>query len=243
MAGNKDRLFDNDGAVMDFSFDGQTAAVFDDMLSRSVPLYEEVVRMMGDILEAFLKPKDIVYDLGSSTGRTLLELSGRLDGLDVQWIGYDLSDAMVWRAREKASLFHREHVPDFRVGDITAVGLDQCGAVLLNYTLQFLRPIQRPEFLYKVFSSLRPGGVCLITEKTIVHDSDINRAYIDFYLRFKRRMGYSELEIARKREALENVLVPFSAAENIAMLKKAGFARVEQFFQWFNFSGFCAVKD
>jgi tRNA (cmo5U34)-methyltransferase len=50
------------------------------------------------------------------------------------------------------------------------------------------------------------------------------------------------LEIANKREALENVLVPLTIQENIDLLIEAGFTRVETFFQWFNFVSFVAYK-
>ncbi|MCI5632368.1 MAG: tRNA (cmo5U34)-methyltransferase, partial [Helicobacter sp.] len=54
--------------------------------------------------------------------------------------------------------------------------------------------------------------------------------------------GYSDFEIAKKREALENVLVPYSEAENRAMLLNAGFSCVETLFAWVNFRSFVAVR-
>ena len=89
---------------------------------------------------------------------------------------------------------------------------------------------------------MRPGGILLISEKVINDDRRLNRAFIDIYHQFKKNRGYSELEIARKREALENVLIPFSIKENKAMLKKSGFVSVETYFQWFNFTSFVAIK-
>ena len=89
---------------------------------------------------------------------------------------------------------------------------------------------------------MRPGGIILISEKVINHDRRLNREYIDIYHRFKKNRGYSELEIAKKREALENVLIPFSIEENKTMLKNCGFVSVETHFQWFNFTSFIAIK-
>lgn len=49
-------------------------------------------------------------------------------------------------------------------------------------------------------------------------------------------------KIARKREALENVLVPYQLNENLDLFRRNGFEIVETFFQWFNFAGFLCVK-
>ncbi|MEW6500394.1 MAG: tRNA (cmo5U34)-methyltransferase, partial [Thermodesulfobacteriota bacterium] len=74
------------------------------------------------------------------------------------------------------------------------------------------------------------------------HDPLLNRAWIDFHLDFKRAQGYSEIEITKKREALENILIPCSIEENRTLLANAGFSSVETFFQWFNFVSFVAIK-
>ena len=116
------------------------------------------------------------------------------------------------------------------------------GAFILNYTLQFIRPLKREDFLKKLYAALRPGGILLLSEKTISHDSRLNREYIDIYHQFKKSRGYSELEIAKKREALENVLIPFSIEENLDMLRHVGFTPVQTYFQWFNFASLIAVK-
>jgi tRNA (cmo5U34)-methyltransferase len=58
----------------------------------------------------------------------------------------------------------------------------------------------------------------------------------------KRRHQYSDMEISQKREALENVLIPYKLSENILLLKEAGFAHCEIFFKWYNFSGIIAKK-
>jgi tRNA (cmo5U34)-methyltransferase len=50
------------------------------------------------------------------------------------------------------------------------------------------------------------------------------------------------MEISQKREALENVLIPYKLSENILMLKEAGFGHCEVFFKWYNFSGLIAEK-
>lgn len=59
---------------------------------------------------------------------------------------------------------------------------------------------------------------------------------------FKRANGYSELEIAQKRSALENVLRPESLASHQQRFKQAGFASSDVWFQCLNFASMLAIK-
>lgn len=227
-----------------FKFDSKVADVFDDMLVRSVPCYRMVIGMVASILGKFLKPGDRVYDLGCSTGETLAELSRKLNHLHLEFTGIDNSPAMIEKAIHKAEMFSLDGSLRFKEADITEFCLhSSTGAVIMNYTLQFIDPKKRAKFLSTTRNALRPGGVLIISEKTVSEDPAMHRAYIDFYLEFKRRNGYSETEISHKRQALENVLVPFSIKDNLNLLTAAGFRKPESFFQWFNFTSFLAVKD
>jgi len=239
----RDEIFKKEDSSREFCFDGKVADVFDDMLNRSVPCYRLVIEMLGAILEKSLKDGDRVYDLGCSTGETLIELARKLDRFDLKFTGVDNSAPMLDKARHKAEMYSLSDRIDFKEADILDLNFSEAGAVVMNYTLQFIRPLNRREFLAELHKKLRPGGILILSEKVLSHDPALNRAYIDFYLDFKRRNGYSETEISRKREALENVLVPFSIKENLDLLHEAGFASCETFFQWFNFASLVAVKE
>ena len=73
-------------------------------------------------------------------------------------------------------------------------------------------------------------------------ESLLNRLFIERYYDLKRKNGYSDLEIAQKREALENVLVPYQLDENLQLLRDVGFSATDVFFKWYNFCGIIAVK-
>jgi tRNA (cmo5U34)-methyltransferase len=239
---NRDKIFQNSDFPDEFAFNREVVEVFDDMLERSIPCYQQTTVMICTLLRHFCRPCDTVYDLGCSTGTTLLELARQLNDMGLSFVGLDSSEAMIEKAEIKAEMLSRNRDVRFLKLDIIDADLNECGAVLLNYTLQFLRPPLRLRFLKRVYDALKPGGILIVCEKVISHRPVINRAYIDLYLDFKRGKGYSETEIARKREALENVLVPFSIHENLDLLKESGFAETESFFQWFNFVSFISVK-
>ncbi len=238
----KDALFAVDHIREDFVFNDRIANVFDDMVARSIPFYQEVIKSAAQILDCRLQPGETVCDLGCSTGSALLEISRLLAAKKLRCIGIDSSAAMLKKARQKAEMFATERRLELRCGDIRELAEKELGAVLLNYTLQFLRPLDRTRLLQRIFDSLRPGGVLLLSEKTVLSEERLNRDFISIYHQFKKARGYSELEIARKREALENVLIPFTTDENISLLVDTGFSPVTPFFQWFNFCSLLAVK-
>ncbi len=53
--------------------------------------------------------------------------------------------------------------------------------------------------------------------------------------------GYSELEIAQKRSAIENVMKPDSLEEHRERLLAAGFSKVVPWFQCLNFASLIAL--
>lgn len=238
-----DDIFKDQDMVRKFQFDSKVADVFDDMLNRSVPCYRMVIEMMTALLGKYLEKGDIVYDLGCSTGETLLELARQLDHLDLNFTGIDNSPAMLSKARHKAAKLALTCPFSFLEADIITLAIPSAGAIIMNYTLQFIRPQQRQEFLTRIYRSLRPGGILIISEKVLSPDRDLNSSFIDLYLDFKRHNGYSETEISRKRQALENVLIPFSVQENLDLLSSAGFTSPQTFFQWFNFASIVAIKE
>jgi tRNA (cmo5U34)-methyltransferase len=238
----RDTLFQAGHEIERFEFNEQVAEVFDDMLDRSVPFYGQVITMISQILHHWLQDNDTVYDLGCSTGSTLLELARSLDSYQLKFVGVDNSKAMLDKAIRKAEMFTRENRIHFIEKDITRIELIGAGAVILNYTLQFIDPAVRLKFLTKIQTELRDKGVLILSEKIVCRDERLNSGYLASYHQYKKDKGYSELEIANKREALENVLIPLTIKENCDMLQKAGFSMVETFFQWFNFVSILAIK-
>ena len=70
---SRDDIFTSEeGASSAFAFDDKVAAVFDDMLNRSVPFYGEQQKLITEIARRFWIPDTPVVDMGCSLGTTLL---------------------------------------------------------------------------------------------------------------------------------------------------------------------------
>ena len=233
----KDKIF-NKPIKKQFEFDEEVASVFDDMLNRSVPFYKENLKLQIDILKNFLQKGDLVIDLGSSTGTFLIELTKKID---IKAIGLDNSPAMIKRAKNKAKAFGSS--AKFIEADFLEYDLSGAKTIIANYTIQFIRPLKREKLIKKIYDSLQKDGIFLMSEKLITENKKLNKIMIDIYYDYKKDMGYSEFEIAQKREALENVLIPYTMNENIEMLKNAGFKSIEVIFRWNNFASFIAFKN
>ncbi len=242
----RDKLFLTINKPLDFAFDHRVAGVFDDMVARSIPFYHEIQRIQADLVMDFL-PDDggVVCDLGCSTGTTLDYLVNHPHcPVSSRFFGFDNSVPML----EKAAIKLAGQIGSGRVilrsADLTDMpALPPCNVIILNWSLQFVRPIEREWLLKKAFDALSTGGVLLLSEKVLANDAMFNRLYIEHYLHFKKSQGgYTDAENQRKREALENVLVPYRLDENLRLLEIAGFQHRDVYFQWFNFVCMMAVK-
>jgi len=210
-----------------FEFDEAVASVFDDMLSRSVPFYDEVRKLIISLILAEQADGKKVLDLGSSTAKFLLDLHSKMD-TKMQLKGLDNSQAMLDRAEQKCHAFGADITLEF--ADMLTYKYENEDVVVSNYTLQFIRPMQRLELVKKIYDGMNEDGVFIFSEKVVFDDKRLDKQMIDTY------------EIAQKREALENVLIPFTIEENIQMCKDAGFKSIDTVFQWANFVTFVVKK-
>ncbi|WP_292658866.1 carboxy-S-adenosyl-L-methionine synthase CmoA [Nitratifractor sp.] len=235
----KDRVF-QEAPGKKFEFDETVAAVFDDMLNRSVPYYEEVMELIVRLILSREKEGLRILDLGTSTARLLLALHNTAAS-PLTLRGVDNSPAMIDRARKKCAAFGAESI-ELIEGDLRTFPIEGEDVVVANYTLQFIRPMDRPALVRRIYEGLNEGGEFYFSEKVVFEDRYLDKAMIDIYYDYKRRQGYSDYEISAKREALENVLIPFTIEENIRLCREAGFTHVDTIFQWANFATFRAKK-
>lgn len=230
------------GSVPKFEFTPEVSAVFDDMIRRSVPLYEENLKMTANLANTFCPPGALIYDLGSATGAVAAALCDRFNQKGFHYIGIDNSEAMVEKGARQAKGAPKNANIEFVCGDIETHSYKPADLMVAAYTFQFIAPSNRGALLKKVYEALKPGGVFLFSEKVTEESGEISRAFVELHLEMKKGQGYSELEISQKRDSLENVLVPFETSRNLEILKEAGFHSAAIYFKWHNFASFIALK-
>jgi tRNA (cmo5U34)-methyltransferase len=236
---DKDRIFARAlSDVKAFEFNETVASVFQDMISRSVPGYALLLHMIGLYSDIFVQPGSRVFDLGCSLGEASLIIADRARDIDCEIIAVDNSSAMI----DKCEQLPLQQNIQWRCEDIRQTEIKNASMVVLNLTLQFLPPEERQPLLQKIFAGLNSGGVLVLSEKVVFDDPDESERMVQLYQGFKKTMGYSDLEISQKRNALENVLIPDSEQQHARRLKDIGFAETYQCFRSFNFVSYLAIK-
>ena len=241
-AGQRDELFSSplsDPGL--FRFDASVASVFPDMINRSVPGYATVVGMTGTLAAQHARPGSHIYDLGCSWGASLLSVAREPACDRCELIGIDNSAAMLEQAGSHLAQFPEARRIELRHADVLDSALENASVVIMNYTLQFIPVQQREALLRRMREAMMPGDVLILSEKLTLPDPRLNEYLVDLHHDFKRQQGYSDLEIAQKRQALEDVLVPETRQAHVERLQKVGFSRCDVWFQCLNFGSFIAI--
>ena len=239
----KDTVFAQKKALITpFQFNKDVAEVFDDMLTRSVPLYWEAIKQQARMTRRFYQENTRIYDLGCSHGNQGMGILDSFGSRPFTMTAVDSSRPMIEKYSKRLSPLVDGQCIDLVCQPMEGVPFENASVVVINLTLQFLNPEKRVGLIDSIFQGLCPGGVLLITEKTIHPDVGFNDLEQDFYCQFKRENGYSDLEISQKRDALEKVLIPESVNTHEKRLISAGFSQVDVWMKWFNFTSMLAIK-
>ena len=242
----RDTLFAEPQDVRDFVFDERVAAVFDDMIDRSVPGYATTISTIGEIARRSVTAGSYCYDLGCSLGAATLAMRRGIEAANCRIIAVDNSAAMIERGKQLLEDDEQalEKAIDVNMicADIRDIHIENASLVVLNFTLQFLPISDRLHVLQEIAKGMLPGGKLIMSEKIKFPDECINDLNIDLHHRFKQRHGYTELEISQKRSALENRLVPETVDAHKERLQQAGFSRSDIWYQCFNFASLVAIK-
>ena len=227
--------------VPPFEFNEEVVRVFNDMIRRSVPFYEEIICRQAQLTARFYQPGTRIYDLGCSNGNLGAVLVEVMKDRPFEMVAVDNSAPML-----EAYKTYLEEKKEKRIqllhADIEDVEMRDASVIILNLTLQFLPPDRRNGMIEKIHSALKPGGILLLTEKVVHQEEELSQLQQAFYYGFKMEQGYSQLEISQKREALENVLIPETLEDHLARLRDSGFKKVDIWMKWFNFASLLAVK-
>ena len=241
----KDTIFeDYSKGESSFTFDKKVTEVFDDMLKRSIPFYEEVIKLNIDFFKEKLpirkeNKQNIIYDLGCSTGNTIYLIDKSLSNGNIHYIGIDNSFSMIEKSKEKNELNNN---CSFICNDIVNYELVNSIGIILNYTLQFIEISKRDKLLKKIYESLIPGGCLFLSEKIHIESIENEALLTNLYFSFKRRNGYKDIEISNKREALKDILITEKLSHHLERLEKVGFSFYSLLFKCYNFISIVAIK-
>lgn len=233
-----------------FSFDEAVVACFPDMIRRSVPGYGQMLAMLPILARRHLsfgqyhegRRVSRIYDLGCSLGAVSFALADKFAPDELHIVALDISGPMIDKARTVMGEHYPKHCIDFVHTDVVEALLEPCDMIVLNLTLQFLKPSARLPLLKKCHDALSEGGILILTEKTHLADEQYDAWQVERYYDFKRANGYSELEISAKRNALENVLITDTLETHHRRLNEAGFHRSLTWFMFLNFVSIIAFK-
>lgn len=225
-----------------FEFSESVAQVFPDMLRRSIPGYAASIQAIGSLAHRFVRPNTRCYDLGCSLGAATLAMRHSIAATGCNIVAIDNAPAMIRRCRDTIDRDEGAVPVELVCGDARDIDIGNASMVVMNYTLQFLAPQHREAMIERIAAGLNAGGIFVLSEKVVHEDPVIESTLVELHHEFKRRHAYSELEISRKRTALENVLVPDSVAQHEHRLRQAGFNHVGVWLRYFNFVSMIAIK-
>jgi len=228
-----------------FRFDENVAAVFPDMLKRSIPGYPLIQEMIGVLSHRYAQDNTHIYDLGCSLAASSISMLKNIQKENCTVIAIDNSEAMIKGAQENLSSYSQQqaHKTNWQVicDDIQNIDFKNASIINLNFTLQFIDPSLRLKLIKKIYQGLNPNGILILSEKVAFPEME-DELLSELHHGFKKANGYSDLEISQKRSALEKVLIRDSEAQHIERLQSAGFNQVVTWFQCFNFISLLALK-
>ena len=239
---NKDNIYSEKlDEVPVFSFDEKVVSVFPDMINRSVPGYGTMVSMIGVLAAQYAKDGTSIYDLGCSLGAVSFAVSENLpENFNGRIIAVDYSPAMI----EKLESILDSDYKGVKIvpvqSSVESAEIANASVIIMNLTLQFVRPDLRLSVIRKIYDGLCDGGVLILSEKITFgpDNNDMN----ELLFSYKRAQGYSDIEIEQKKQALDNFLIPECIEVHIDRLKQAGFSTAFQWYQCLNFISIIAYK-
>jgi tRNA (cmo5U34)-methyltransferase len=242
---SRDEIYaSSDADAGPFEFNESVARVFPDMLRRSIPGYGASVEAIGWLAARYVRPDTRCYDLGCSLGAAAEAMRDNVSQPGVGILAVDNAPAMVERCRQRLGAAPAEGRPPVTVvaADVRDIEISNASMVVMNYTLQFLPLAERDAMMRKISQGMNEGGLFILSEKVVDADDAVEALVVDLHHEYKRRNAYSDLEISRKRAALENVLLPETIDMHRGRLSKAGFRHVGVLLRYFNFVSIVAIR-
>lgn len=208
-------------------FDFDTIENFDDHILKSIPNYDVLMETILSISQYFISRGEAIYDLGCSTGKLLraLECPNRK-------VGYD--NAALLPDGDPNICFTPQ---DLNNGCV----IDNACLVYSIFTLQFLNRNARQRLCKEVYMGLNKGGAFILCEK-IYQEEGLLQEILSFTHYDYKTKHFTPEEIIMKERDLRYIMKPNTLAQNMELLRNAGFNSIAPFWQSYNFVGLIAIK-
>ncbi len=227
-----------------WKFSGDMVNDFELHVSKSVPIYKRGHQLIIKLSDFFIKNDSLVYDIGCSTGKLLIDLvSHNKNREGSKFIGIDIESDMIKyaKAKQKENKINSSKLEFFNE-DVVTFDFKKSDFLISLFTIQFIHPKHRQNLINKIYNSLNWGGAFLFFEKVRYSDARFQDIFTTLYNDYKLEMGYSHEEILNKTRSLKGVMEPFSTNGNLDMLKRAGFKDISTVIKDICFQGFIAIK-
>lgn len=208
-------------------FEFNTIENFDEHINKSIPNYDVLIDCIISISDYFITKNTIIYDLGCSTGKLLRKLNN--NNLK---IGYDESKLLP-NYDEKITFLNVDLNNNFEIKNASLV--------YSIFTMQFLNRQSRLNYCKNVYDGLNVGGAFILCEK-IYQENGLFQEILSFSHYDYKCKNFTEHEIISKERDLRYIMKPNTLNNNLELLSSAGFSRITQFWQSYNFVGLIAVK-
>ncbi|OQY16265.1 MAG: carboxy-S-adenosyl-L-methionine synthase CmoA [Desulfobacteraceae bacterium 4572_35.1] len=228
--------------ITPFEFNDTVVSVFDDMITRSVPLYQESIQRQAQLAAHYYQPDSHIYDLGCSHGNFGIQFFQQMQQQPFHMVAIDNSQPMLDKYNSRLAALPANDRVKTQLASIEDYSFLPTSVAVINLTLQFLALEARNTLLQRIYDAMLPGGILLLSEKIIHAEAELAALQQDWYYRFKKENGYSQLEISQKRDALENVLIPETIEQHQHRLQQVGFKKIDVWLKWFNFTSILCIK-
>ena len=221
-----------------WSFNKSVALNFDEHVSQSVPFYKSFQKNIAEIATMFIRNNSTIYDLGCSSGNTIIEILKLNLNLNYKIFGIDTSPDMIKLAKEKIG---KKKNIKFIKNNFFKIKLKKSDLIIASLITPFLTKKEKEKFFYLVSKSLNKGGGLIIIDKIKSSDVDFENLFIDMYHEFKMK-NFSARNILKKRKSLRTAMTLNTIEQNYELIEKNKFSKKELFFKYLNFVGFVCVK-
>lgn len=221
---------------MDAFADPDAVARYAQRPPQMVPGFHDLQRMSTQLL-AEAAPEDArVLVLGAGGGLELRAFAQahphwRLDGVDPSAEMLALAQRTLGEHASRVTLHH---------GLIEAAPAGPFDAASCLLTLHFVPAQARLPTLRGLHQRLRPGAPLVLAHMSFDQDEAARERWLARYAGFAVSSGIAAAQAEKGRAAVAEHLHVLSPADEVAVLREAGFSQVETFYQGLAFRGWVA---